>query len=101
MPLKELKRTIPKAQENELLSKLDKIVESIDKGLKSRRGGSFRGLEKLVVEGYVEMTRRRHRCIDAVMDEQERQWNNLTSNLERIAEFSFVNSQKLPPTVLP
>ena len=72
----------------------DKIVESIDKGLKSRRGGSFRGLEKLVVEGYVEMTRRRHRCIDAVMDEQERQWNNLTSNLERIAEFSFVNSQK-------
>ena len=72
----------------------DKIVESIDKGLKSRRGGSFRGLEKLVVEGYVEMTRRRHRCIDAVMDEQERQWNNLTSNLERIAELSFVNSQQ-------
>ena len=61
----------------------DKIVESIDKGLRSRRGGSFRGLEKLVVEGYVEMTHRRHRCIDAVMDEQERQWNNLTSNLER------------------
>jgi len=29
MPLRELKRTIPKAQENELLNKLNKIVESI------------------------------------------------------------------------
>ena len=31
IPLQELKRTIPKAQENELLKKLDKIVENISK----------------------------------------------------------------------
>tara|TARA_B100000902_G_C27196567_1_gene856799 strand:+ start:157 stop:981 length:825 start_codon:yes stop_codon:yes gene_type:complete len=31
MPLRELKRTIPKAQENELLNKLNKIVQSISK----------------------------------------------------------------------
>ena len=91
----EVKNTWYSAGEQKVMkSKQNKLVKRMDKGKKPKGDESFRGMENLALNGYQEMMHRKHRCIDSVMDEQERQWKLNVVDWDRIKELAMECSQE-------
>ena len=82
------------AEQKQMKINQDKLVKRMDKGKKPKSNESFRGMERLVVDGYQEMMQRKHRCIDSVMDEQERQWKLDIFDWDQMAELAIDSSQE-------
>lgn len=57
-----------------LNKKHNKVVDRLEEGKKEKRSSPYRGLEKIAIQGYRDMILARNKYVDAVMDEQEKQW---------------------------
>jgi hypothetical protein len=65
-----------------------KIVQRMDSGKRPKKNTSYRGLENLSKANAFELEIVIHACVDAVMDEQEKQWKLDTYDSERFAAVS-------------
>ena len=74
--------------------KIKKVVKRMKSGKKCKKSSPYRGLESQTIEGAEEINRRIFSCIDAVMDAQEKQWDDDIVDCERIARISRKLSKK-------
>ena len=74
-----------------------RTVARLKAGIPPKRGQTYRGLESLTEKGGRLSEMLIKRCIDAVMDEQERQWSEYTDDFNKIAvickESSWISRQ--------
>jgi hypothetical protein len=73
-------------------AKHEKTVARFESGKAPKRGQTYRGLECWSVEGARELEATITRCVDAVMDEQDRQWTTFSDDLGRLAGVSIQTS---------
>jgi hypothetical protein len=65
-----------------------KNVRRLESGRKCEKGCSYRGLESWTKEGELEMDKEVYGCIDAVLDEQQVQWQSRADDKDHIATLS-------------
>lgn len=53
----------------------NRTVDMLEAGLKEKKSAPYRGLEKIAIDGYHKMVEAKNNYVDAVMDEQQRQWS--------------------------
>ncbi|KAL3940430.1 MAG: hypothetical protein SGBAC_005038 [Bacillariaceae sp.] len=53
----------------------NRTVDMLEAGLKEKKSAPYRGLEKIAIDGYHKMVQAKNNYVDAVMDEQQRQWS--------------------------
>jgi hypothetical protein len=70
-------------------AKHEKTVARFDSGKAPKRGQTYRGLDCWLVEGAREFAATVTRCVDAVMDEQDRQWRTFSDDHDRLAAVSM------------
>ena len=86
---KELRRCWYTPEEKEKMNKSkDKLVARLETGKPLKGDMTYRGLECWTVDGGQELDDNIARVVDAVMDEQDRQWAEDDDNFELIAEIS-------------
>eukprot|EP00980_Cylindrotheca_fusiformis_P019465 scaffold6708_cov134-Cylindrotheca_fusiformis.AAC.35 len=66
----------------------DKTVERMESGKRPKKNSSYRGLENFAQSNAIELEKIIHACIDAVMDEQARQWRADILDWDRYASVS-------------
>jgi hypothetical protein len=66
----------------------DKTVQRMESGKRSKKNSSYRGLENFSKANASELEIVIHACVDAVMDEQEKQWKLDVCDWERFAAVS-------------
>eukprot|EP00980_Cylindrotheca_fusiformis_P022656 scaffold9542_cov92-Cylindrotheca_fusiformis.AAC.3 len=71
-----------------------RTAERMEMGLKCKKECSYRGLEAWTTAGGKQANKLIHACIDAVMDEQDSQWELNCDDKERIAKASKSKSKK-------
>lgn len=72
----------------------ERSAKRLEKGERSKRGESFRGLEGWTQDGGEEANEMIADCIDAVLYEQERQWKKHRENRHNLALISESKSKK-------
>jgi hypothetical protein len=65
-----------------------KNVRRLESGKKCKKGSSYRGLESWTKEGVLELDKEVFACIDAVLDEQQVQWQSGADDNDHIATLS-------------
>jgi hypothetical protein len=63
-----------------------KTVKRMEAGKRPRQNSTFRGLETSTVRGAEHMTKTVEVTVDAVMDEQDRQWKENSDDWDRLAK---------------
>ena len=71
-----------------------RTIERLENGMKRKRNTSYRGLEYRTVTGDKDLERRRVKCIDSVMDEQEDQWRLGVFDWNRFSRVSQKSSRE-------
>jgi hypothetical protein len=63
-------------------------ADRLESGKKAKKSSPYRGLEAWTQQGQLYMNQRIFSCVDAVLDEQERQWTDDLTSTKRIAKVS-------------
>ena len=66
----------------------NKVIARMEEGKLEKLNSPYRGLETLTERGMSRMHQQIYAVVDVVMDEQEVQWSNRTSDVEKIAYLS-------------
>ncbi|KAL3934961.1 MAG: hypothetical protein SGBAC_009424 [Bacillariaceae sp.] len=81
-------------EKEKYMDRHEKSAKKLEQGERSKRGESFRGLEGWTQDGADEANEMIEECLDAILNEQERQWKKKRHNHQNLALISESKSKK-------